>query len=201
MSAAAPRGPDVGTGTHPCPPTTTGRVVWITGLSGAGKSTVARELLSLLRKDGQWCISLDGDELRPVFGQVTLRSEDYERPARLALGSGYARLARLIAQQGATAVVTTISLFKELHVWNRKNLPGYFEVYLKVPVEELRRRDPKGIYRRFESGELRNVAGLDQPADEPQSPDLLVEFSPDEPPRLIAARVMQRLQDTDPACR
>ena len=201
MSAAETLDPDAQTGTYPRPPVTSGRVVWITGLSGAGKSTVARELLRLLRKDGQWCISLDGDELREVFGQAAPRSEDYERPARLALGRRYARLAHLVAQQGATAVVTTISLFRELHDWNRKNLPGYFEVYLKVPIEELQRRDPKGIYRRFDSGELRNVAGLDQPADEPQSPDLLVEFSPDEAPAEIAARVMQRLAQTGPGCR
>lgn len=192
---------DIQTGAHPRPSVATGRVVWITGLSGAGKSTVARELLSLLRDDGQWCISLDGDELREVFGQETTRPEAYERAARLDLGRRYARLAHLVARQGATAVVTTISLFGELHTWNRKNLPGYFEVYLKVPLEELRRRDPKGIYRRFDSGELRNVAGLDQPADEPQSPDLLVEFSPDDPPREIAARVMRRLVQTGPECR
>jgi adenylylsulfate kinase len=201
MLAAAALNPDMQIGTHPRPAAATGRVVWITGLSGAGKTTVARELLSLLRRDGQWCISLDGDELREIFGQAASRSEDYERPARLALGRRYARLAHLVAQQGATTVVTTISLFRELHDWNRKNLPGYFEVYLKVPLKELRRRDPKGIYRRFDSGELRNVAGLDQPADEPQSPDLLVEFSPDEAPKEIAARVMQSLTQTGSACR
>ena len=81
-----------------------------------------------------------------------------------------------MAKQGFTVVIATISLFKEVHVWNRENLQGYYEVYLRVPLEELRRRDPKGIYRRFDAGEIKDVAGLDLPFDEPNSPDWVLEF-------------------------
>jgi adenylylsulfate kinase len=73
-------------------------------------------------------------------------------------------------------VTATISLFNEIHEWNRATLPGYFEVYLKVPIDELRRRDPKGIYRRFDAGELTHVAGLDLPIDEPEAADWVVEL-------------------------
>jgi adenylylsulfate kinase len=91
----------------------------------------------------------------------------------------YAKLCKLIADQGVTVVCSTISMFEEVHSWNRKNQPSYFEVYLKVPLPELRKRDPKGIYKRFDSGELKNVAGLDLPVDEPNSPDILFEFEAD----------------------
>ncbi|MBV4472855.1 adenylyl-sulfate kinase [Pseudomonas sp. COW3] len=153
-----------------------GQVIWITGLSGAGKSTLARELVARLRSHGQSVVMLDGDELREVFGAAAASSQNHGREGRLALAMQYAHLCRMIAAQGQTVVIATISLFREVHEWNRSHLPGYFEIYLRVPVEELRRRDPKGIYRRFDAGELQNVAGLDLPVDEPQAADCRVEF-------------------------
>jgi len=136
---------------------------------------------------------LDGDELRAVFGAVAASAQDHSRQGRLALAMQYAHLCRVIANQGLTVVIATISLFKEVNAWNRKNLPGYFEAYLKVPVEELRRRDPKGIYRRFGAGELVNVAGLDLPIDEPEAADWILEFLPEQTVDAIADELMNRL--------
>lgn len=151
------------------------QVIWITGLSGAGKTTLASAVVSRLRADGRPVVQLDGDELRDVLGAVASNVQNHGREARLALAMKYSHLCRLIASQGITVVIATISLFREIHQWNRQNLPGYFEVYLKVPIDELRRRDPKGIYRRFDTGKLSDVAGLDLLIDEPQHPDLLVD--------------------------
>jgi adenylylsulfate kinase-like enzyme len=153
-------------------------VIWITGLSGAGKSTLANEVVVRLRAAGEVVIMLDGDELREVFGATAANVQNHGRPGRLALAIQYAHLCRVIASQGFTVVIATISLFREVHAWNRANLPGFFEVYLKVPVDELRRRDPKGIYRRFDAGELTNVAGLDLLIDEPEAADWVVDFVP-----------------------
>lgn len=152
-------------------------VLWITGLSGSGKTTLARRITLRFREKNMPTILLDGDELREIFSIVNPLNHD--RNSRLSLAFQYAHLCRILAQQGITVVIATISLFQEIHTWNRKNLPNYFEVYLKVPVDELRRRDPKGIYRRFDSGELKNVAGLDLVVDEPKSPNLVIEFKPD----------------------
>ena len=151
------------------------RVIWITGLSGAGKTTLARHLVAQFRDRGQSSILLDGDELREVFGATAVNSINHGRQGRLALAFQYAHLCRVISEQGFTVIISTISLFREIHEWNRNNLPGYFEIYLKVPLQELRKRDPKGIYRKFDSGEISNVAGLDLSIDEPQSPDFLVD--------------------------
>ncbi len=92
-------------------------------------------------------------------------------------------------------VIATISLFKEVHAWNRQNLPGYFEVYLKVPVDELRRRDPKGIYRRFDAGELQDVAGLDLPIDEPEAADLIVEFESGQTVNAVMEKLINQLTE------
>ena len=170
------------------------KVLWITGLSGAGKSTLASEVVNHLRSLGGYVVMLDGDELREVFGAAAVNAKNHGREGRLALAFQYAHLCRVIVGQGLTVVIATISLFREIHVWNRENLPGYFEVYLKVPVEELRRRDPKGIYRRFDAGELTDVAGLDLPIDEPESADWVVEFDPSRPVNAVVQELMKQLE-------
>lgn len=170
-----------------------GRVIWITGLSAAGKSTIASAVSERLREAGEVVVLLDGDELREVFGAVAVNAQNHSREGRMALALQYSRLCRVIAAQGLTVVIATISLFREVHAWNRANLPDYFEVYLKVPVEELRRRDPKGIYRRFDAGELTHVAGLDLPVDEPASADWIVEFVPGRSVKVLAEDLLDRL--------
>ena len=173
---------------------TDGRVIWITGLSGAGKSTLATEVVRRLRASGVAAILLDGDALREVFGITAENSKNHKREARLFLAFQYARLGRILARQGLTVVIATICLFREIHTWNRQNLPGYFEIYLRVPIEELRRRDTKGLYRRFDAGELSDVAGLDLPIDEPAAPDSLIEFDPSRSVDEVAREVMIDLE-------
>lgn len=168
-------------------------VIWITGLSGAGKSTLAYEIASRLRTNGRSVVFLDGDDLREVFG-ATSNESDHGRERRLSLAMQYAHLCRIISAQGVLVVIATISMFREVHAWNRANLHGYFEVYLKVPIEELRRRDPKGIYRRFDSGELNNVAGLDLPIDEPEEANLVVEFEPQRAVSELAENLLNLLR-------
>jgi adenylylsulfate kinase len=167
-----------------------GTVVWITGLSGAGKSTLANATTEKLRAAGEPVVQLDGDALREVFGAAATIAENHTREARLALAMQYTQLCRVIAEQGQTVVIATISMFKEVHAWNRRHLPGYLEVYLKTPIAELRRRDPKGIYRRFDAGQLSHVAGLDLPVDEPEGAELLFEFAPGQEPAALADRII-----------
>jgi len=173
---------------------TAGRVLWITGLSGSGKSTLATEVVGQLRALRNDVIRLDGDELREVFAAKTINLQRYDRNERLILAMQYASLCRLLSMQGFTVVIATISMFSEVYAWNRANVPGYFEVYLKVPIEELRRRDPKGIYRRFDAGDLLNVAGLDLPVDEPEQADFVVEFESSQSVAELSHGLIQRFR-------
>jgi adenylylsulfate kinase-like enzyme/phosphohistidine swiveling domain-containing protein len=148
-----------------------GRVFWITGLSGAGKTTVGSELCLRLRAAGHSAIFLDGDALRTVIAEDLGHSTSNRRQAAMR----NARLCRLLAAQGQTVVCATISLFHEVQRWSRQHIPGYREIYLAVPLDELRRRDSKGIYAAAHRGDGRDVVGLDIPAELPEAPDLVLD--------------------------
>ena len=167
-----------------------GKVYWITGLSGAGKTTLCRELVAHLRAQGRPVVMLDGDELREAMGATNAHT----RQDRLQLAMRYAHLCHMIAVQGVDVAIATISLFREVHEWNRANIPGYVEIYLHVPLEELKRRDPKQIYARAERGELKDVAGLDFAVDEPQAPDVRIGWVSGLTVEAALARVIEQLK-------
>jgi adenylylsulfate kinase-like enzyme len=148
-----------------------GRVFWITGLSGAGKSTVGERLWRRLRAAGRSAIFLDGDKLRSAIAEDL--SHPIEDRRRSAMRNG--RLCQLLSAQGIDVVCATISMFHEVQRWNRKHIPGYFEIYLRVPMAEIERRDPKRIYARARKRKIANIVGIDIAAEEPDTPDLVVD--------------------------
>ena len=149
---------------------TSGRVFWLTGLSGAGKTTVGRELWRRLRADGRPATFLDGDALRMAIADDLGHSVSERKQSAMR----NARLCRLLAQQGCDVVCATISLFHEVQRWNRENIPGYREIYLQVPMKELRRRDSKGLYAKSRRNGIRDVVGVDVAAETPRTPDLVL---------------------------
>ena len=151
--------------------TAPGCVYWITGLSGAGKTTLGRELWSRLRAAGRRVIFLDGDALRAAIAEDLGHGAGDRRQSAMR----NARLCRLLAAQGFDVVCATISLFHEVQRWSRDNISEYREIYLRVPMDELRRRDSKGIYAESERAEMCDVVGIDVPAESPETPDLVLD--------------------------
>ena len=145
---------------------------WATGLSATGKTTLSSLLVTHLRGQGKTVIHLDGDELRQV-----LADEAYTREQRIALAMRYARLCKLLSEQGLDVVIAVIGLFKEVHKWNRENITNYIEIFIDTPLSELKKRDPKNIYRDFELGVVNNVAGIDLKVDIPSNPDIHLKWS------------------------
>lgn len=148
-----------------------GIVVWITGLSGAGKSTIAKKCAELLRSEGKLPVVLDGDEFRAAVGDDL--GHDHE--GRLLNAYRLARFAGYMARQGHTVLCATMSLFHEVQAFNRKSAPKYLEVYVRVPLDTLVARDPKGLYARARRGEVSGVVAVDLPFLEPLAPDLVLE--------------------------
>lgn len=143
------------------------KVYWFTGLSGAGKTTIGRLWYEKLKEKGEAAVFLDGDELRHVFGDDLGFTETDRRKSAMR----NARLCALLARQGLTVVCCTISMFHNVQKWNRDNIPGYFEVYVKASMETLRGRDQKELYSRGS----RDIAGVHFHVEEPKCPDLILE--------------------------
>ena len=145
-------------------------VFWITGLSGAGKTTIGERLYMKLKERGLSVVMLDGDSMRAVFGDVFGYSEDERRKCAMC----YSRLCKMLAEQGVTIVCCTISMFDSVREWNRENIPGYVEVYVKASVETLMTRNQKGLYSGLLEGTSSNVPGMDMRFEEPKIPDVVI---------------------------
>lgn len=169
---------------YPCKPAP---VYWITGLSGAGKTTLARLLQAHLRAQGLPATLVDGDVLRAIIGGES----GYDIASRRIVAMQIARCCDWLSQQGIPVVCATISLFHDCQRWNREHIPEYKEILLRVSLETLVARDQKGLYSAARRGEGGEVVGLDLEPEWPEQPDVILDgaenFSP--------AQLLQKLLD------
>lgn len=148
-----------------------GILYWITGLSGAGKTTIGIELYYELKRMKNNVILLDGDILKTIVGDAV----GYTEADRRSRAKKYAQICKMLTDQGMIVICCTISMFDEIRDWNRKNNKGYIEIYLKVPMEVLEERDQKGMYSGQKEGKFRNIPGIDIKAEFPKTPDIIIE--------------------------
>lgn len=151
---------------------TNGTVIWLTGLSAAGKSTIAKEIQTILQEKGIFPLLLDGDEVRTAINDLNC---GHDSKNRLLNAYRISRFANLAARQGLIVIVATMSLFHEIHDWNRQNFPKYFEVLIQADMETLKKRDPKGLYKKISAGKEKNMPGVDLEPQFPQKPDLIID--------------------------
>ncbi|MBL52018.1 MAG: adenylyl-sulfate kinase [Candidatus Marinimicrobia bacterium] len=145
-------------------------VIWIIGLSGAGKTTLAKETIKRVRKTKSNIILIDGDMIRDTFNNDLGHSlEDRRKNA-----DRICRLCKYLDDQGVHVVCSILSLFPESRKWNREFIRNYFEVYIDAPIDQLKHRDYKGLYKKFQNGEIKNIAGLDIDFKMPSSSDLRI---------------------------
>ena len=154
---------------------TRGATVWLTGLSGSGKSTIGVELLQTLVARGLAAYDLDGDNLRHgLNGDLGFSADDRAENIRRV-----GEVARLFADAGLIAVVPVISPYRAGRDHARR-IHGdsgldFVEVYVDTPIEVCETRDVKGLYAKARAGELRGFTGIDDPYEAPEKPEILIE--------------------------
>lgn len=148
-----------------------GVLYWITGLSGAGKTTIGNRLYYELKRENDNVILLDGDILKKIVDEKSGYS-DMDRRKRAIK---YAMICKMLTDQGMIVICCTIAMYDEVREWNRKNNKGYVEVFLNVPIEVLIKRDQKGMYTQYQKGKLNNIVGVDMQVELPKNPDIILE--------------------------
>ncbi|WP_407525704.1 adenylyl-sulfate kinase [Methylobacterium oryzisoli] len=154
-------------------------ILWFTGLSGAGKSTVADLVETRLTHEGRHAYILDGDNLRHGLNR-DLGFTDADRVENMRRT---AETARLLADAGLIVLVSLISPFRRERALARTIANGipFFEVHVDAPLAECERRDPKGLYRKARSGAIRHFTGIDSAYEAPETPDLRLDTAATRP--------------------
>ena len=147
-----------------------GKLIWITGLSGAGKTTIGSEVFKLLKDKYNNTVFLDGDVIRDILGNDL--GHDIEDRKKNAVR--ISKMCEFLTKQNINVVCATMSLFKEIHDLNKLNIKYYYEIYIDVNIEELVKRDSKGLYAKALKGEIKNVIGIDLPYDKPANPCMII---------------------------
>ena len=148
-----------------------GFTLWFTGLSGAGKSTLAGHAAQELRRRGIKVEILDGDEVRTNLSKgLGFSKEDRDTNIKRI---GY--VCKLLTRNGVVAISAAISPYKEIRDYNRQQIGHFIEVYVKCSIEELTRRDVKGLYKKALAGEIKNFTGVSDPYEPPTTPEITID--------------------------
>ncbi|OOB79005.1 MAG: adenylyl-sulfate kinase [Epulopiscium sp. Nuni2H_MBin003] len=143
------------------------KVFWVTGLAGAGKTTIGKIIYNHIKTTTEGVVFLDGDLMRETIAHDL----GYTKEDRLICAYRYARLCKLLSSQGLIVICCTISMFDEVRNWSRENIDNYIEIYIRVSQETLINRDQKNMY----STNQANVMGLTLSFEEPKNPDIIID--------------------------
>ena len=148
-----------------------GFTIWLTGLPASGKTTIAEALADRLRAQGTRVEILDGDEIRRgLSADLGFSAEDRQNHNKRIIF-----VSKLLIRNGIVVLVPLISPYRETREFARCELGRFVEVFVKCPLDECIRRDPKGLYAKALRGEIKNFTGLDDPYEEPANPEVIVE--------------------------
>ena len=145
-------------------------VLWFTGLSGAGKTTLAEKLAAYLKDKNIKCELLDGDTVRNIFPQTGFsKKERNDHIKRMGF------LASMLERNGITVVASFISPYRESRDFVRKMCRNFVEVYVSTSLEVCEKRDVKGLYKKARKGEITSFTGIDDPYEAPLNPEISID--------------------------
>ncbi len=166
------------------------KLIWITGLSGSGKTTIGKEVFARLKKRHPNTVFLDGDSFRAILG-----NDLGHTPAdRLLNARRISAMCAFLVGQDINVVCATMSLYGEIFEQNRKNVREYYEIFIECSLDELKRRDQKGLYSGFSSGAnggVKNVVGMDLAFDMPKNCHLKIDNTRQDALDLKAAQILK----------
>lgn len=145
-------------------------IIWITGLSGSGKTIIGKRVYDILKKKNNNTVFLDGDIFRDLFD-----NKGYTINERYEVANKISNLCNYLETENLNVICCTISLFHKIHEYNKKRFKTYYEVLIDVEMDELINRDKKGIYTAAIKGEIKNVVGIDIKPEFPKKPDLIID--------------------------
>ena len=145
-------------------------VIWLTGLSGAGKSAIGEEVYKKIKAKGFKAEHLDGDKVRDIFPKTGFSKEERNRHVKRV---GF--LASMLEKNGVFVVASFISPYKESRDFIRDLCDNFKEVHIATPLEVCEQRDVKGLYAKARAGEITQFTGIDDPYEEPQNPEIIVD--------------------------
>jgi len=142
-------------------------VIWLTGLSASGKTTIGDALAENLKTLGHRVEHLDGDLVRKMFPGTGFTREERDRHIKRI---GY--LSAMLEKHDVFVVASFISPYGEARAFVRSQCSNFIEVYISTPLEECEKRDPKGLYKKARAGEITNFTGIDDPYEPPENPEI-----------------------------
>ena len=169
-------------------------IVWVIGLSGAGKSAIGGAVHREMKKDNAATVLIDGDEIRRIFGNDQ-QAKDYSVEGRRRNAQRIRELCAWLDREGIDVVCCILSIFAEHQADNRKLFSDYFEVFVSANFDALVERNPKNLYRLAMAGKEDNVVGVDIEFVPPANPDIVIENNePFRGPDLIAKDICEAIR-------
>src|SRR5574340_1301731 len=167
-----------------------GFTIWFTGLSGAGKSTLSEIVEKRLREYGRNVEILDGDIVRTHLSKgLGFSREDRDTNIkRIAFVCG------LLTRNGVICISAAIAPYRDARQWARQEIGNFVEVYVKCPIEVCRQRDVKGLYKLVDEGKITGFTGVDDPYEEPEHPELVIETDKEDVEASVA-HIFARLEE------
>jgi adenylylsulfate kinase len=148
-----------------------GFTIWFTGLSGSGKSTLSEILEQRLQAHGHNVEIMDGDIVRTHLS----KGLGFSREDRDTNIKRIAFVCNLLSRNGVICISAAIAPYREAREWAREHIGNFVEIYVKCPLDVCRARDVKGLYKLVDEGKIKNFTGVDDPYEEPEHPELVIE--------------------------
>ncbi len=167
-----------------------GFTIWFTGLSGSGKSTLSEIIEQRLKARGHNVEMMDGDIVRTHLS----KGLGFSREDRDTNIKRIAFVCNLLSRNGVICISAAISPYREAREWAREHIGNFVEIYVKCPLEVCRERDVKGLYKLVDEGKIKNFTGVDDPYEEPEHPDLVIETDKETTEESLA-RIFAKLEE------